>query len=153
RDLWAHRFVRAIPPLSGVVGAEQGLRRALRERTDHVVPWRHRRLHVEEFGHRGSSPVVVFHHGYGAYSGLYSPFLAALSSQGVRVLAVDRPGHGLSEGRRGDCTVAELADVTRRVLETIVGRSGGPVVVFGSSAGGILTSCLIPYLDDVVDAS
>jgi len=107
---------------------------------------------VEEFRNGDSAPVVVFHHGYGAYSALYSPFLAALASEGIRVLAVDRPGHGLSEGRRGDCTVAELADVTRRVLETIVGRSGGPVVVFGSSAGGILTSCLIPYLDDVVEA-
>lgn len=152
RDAWAYRFVREIPALNSVIGGEAGLRRALAQRTDHVLLWRDRRLHVEEFRNGVSAPIVVFHHGYGAYSALYSPFLAALSSRGARVLAIDRPGHGLSEGRRGDCTVAELAEATRHVLQTLLGLSRRPVVVFGSSAGGMLTSCLIPHLDAIVDA-
>src|SRR5207302_7346976 len=39
--------------------------------------------------------------------------------------------------------------VTRLVIEEYA-ASGQRTVVFGSSAGGMLTSCLIPYLDDVV---
>lgn len=93
----------------------------------------------------------MFHHGYGAYSALYAPFLVLLAERGLNVVAIDRPGHGLSEGRRGDCTVEELADVTRLVIETHVARGSQLVVVFGTSAGGMLTSCLIPYLEDAVD--
>jgi pimeloyl-ACP methyl ester carboxylesterase len=150
RDQWASRFVRAIPALEEALGGEECFAAGLSQRADRTLVWRGRQLHVELFDEGGEGLTVVFHHGYGAYSALYAPFLVLLARRGVRVVAVDRPGHGLSEGRRGDCTVRELAEVTRRVIREVVGSRSHPVVVFGSSAGGMLTSCLMPYLDDVV---
>src|SRR5438445_5402333 len=73
-------------------------------------------------------PTVVFHHGYGAYSALYTPFLVQLAGRGINVVALDRPGHGLSDGRRGDCTVAELAEITRLVIEREVAPRSRPVM-------------------------
>ena len=151
RDRWALRLVAGIPSLGEFTGGEDGLSSLLHERQDSTVSWRGRRVHLERFRANGAAPTVLFHHGFGAYSALYGPFLGRLALEGINVVAIDRPGHGLSEGRRGDCTVAELADVTRLVIEDIVGPTSRAVVVFGSSAGGMLTSCMIPYLDDVVD--
>jgi len=152
RDVWARRFVGAIPELARLTGGEDGFTASVaKERQDRTLRWRGRDLHIEAFGHDPTAPTIVFHHGYGAYSALYAPLLLLLAARGINVVAIDRPGHGLSEGRRGDCTVGELADVTRLVIQTHVAPSSRAVVLFGSSAGGMLTSCLIPHLDDLVD--
>ena len=151
RDAWARRFVGAIPGLQHFTGGPNGFDRLLQLRRDTRVSWRGRRIHLELYSAGPEHPTVIFHHGYGAYSALYAPFLAPLSSAGINVVALDRPGHGLSDGRRGDCTVAELAEVTRLVIVTHVAATARPLLIFGSSAGGMLTSCLIPYLHDVVD--
>jgi len=150
--VWARRLIGAIPELARLTGGEDGFVSSVGElRQDRSLSWRGGHLHLEVFGRDPMAPSVVFHHGYGAYSALYAPFLVLLAGRGVNVIALDRPGHGLSEGRRGDCTVAELAEVTRLVIQTQVAPRSGSIVLFGSSAGGILTSCLIPYLDDIVD--
>src|SRR5436305_2106240 len=109
RDTWALRFVRAIPELTEFTGGPERFGHLLQSRKDTAVAWHGRRIHVEEFGEDASGPTIIFHHGYGAYSSLYAPFLAPLAAPGVKVVAIDRPGHGLSEGRRGDCSVEELA--------------------------------------------
>src|SRR5437870_5200749 len=54
--------------------------------------------------------------------------------------------------RQGGCSVEELADVSRLAIATMASDASRPVVLFGSSSGGMLTSCLIPYLDDVVSS-
>ena len=151
RDRWAVKFIEAIPELAAAVGGVEEYLDELRAlRSDEEIRWRDQRLHVEIYGSSGDVQ-VLFHHGFGAYSGLYGPFLLLLARQGVKVLALDRPGHGLSEGRRGDCTVAELADVSRVIAAKFVSPPTKAFVVFGSSAGGMLTSCLIPYLGDLAD--
>jgi pimeloyl-ACP methyl ester carboxylesterase len=150
RDRWAWRFVEAIPALAEAVRGAGGFAELLKRRSNRSVVWRRGRIHVESFAGAVEAPTILFHHGYGAYGALYAPFLGLLSREGLNVVSIDRPGHGLSEGRRGDCTVEELAEVTRLVADTLVDAQG-PTVVFGSSAGGMLTSCLVPYLGDTVD--
>lgn len=119
RDLWAARFIDGIPSLANALGGREGYLDALRlVRTDHTIFWQGKRLHVETYGPANGTQ-ILFHHGYGAYSALYGPFLVLLANQGVNVLAVDRPGHGLSEGNPGDCTVSELAEVSRLVSEAV----------------------------------
>jgi pimeloyl-ACP methyl ester carboxylesterase len=51
---------------------------------------------------------------------------------------VDRPGHGLSEGRRGDCPVERALDVLEEAVRWARSRYAGPVALGGSSLGGIL---------------
>jgi alpha-beta hydrolase superfamily lysophospholipase len=55
------------------------------------------------------------------------------------MLGIDRPGHGYSEGPRGDCTIEEALEVTRVVLALARARFGLPVVLMGSSLGGLIT--------------
>lgn len=91
--------------------------------------------------HRSESPkaTVVFQPGSGAHARVYFLFGALFAQRGYHVLAIDRPGHGLSAGDRGDCTVEEAIVVSRAVIEYARRQFGLPVVLMGSSMGGLLT--------------
>lgn len=91
--------------------------------------------------HRAADAVatVVFLPGVGSYGRFYAPLGQALARAGFHMVAVDRPGHGWSDGPRGDCTVPEALRVTELVMEDARRRFGLPVVLFGSSLGGVLT--------------
>ncbi|GAB4322433.1 MAG: hypothetical protein Kow0069_27160 [Promethearchaeota archaeon] len=85
----------------------------------------------------GGRPTVLFVHGTSVYGLFYADFLFALHRTGFRVVAVDLPGHGLSGGRRGDFTVEQLVGAVRAATDRVLERFGSPVVVAGSSLGGI----------------
>lgn len=91
--------------------------------------------------HRADEPraVVVFQPGSGSHARFY--FLAAglLARHGYHVLAIDRPGHGLSGGPRGDCTIEEAIEVADTAIAHARSRWSLPVVLMGSSLGGLLT--------------
>jgi alpha-beta hydrolase superfamily lysophospholipase len=91
--------------------------------------------------HRGASAKasIVFQPGSGAHARLYFLLGGLLARRGYHVLAIDRPGHGLSDGARGDCTVEEAIAVAAAVIEHARARFGLPVVLMGSSMGGLLT--------------
>jgi pimeloyl-ACP methyl ester carboxylesterase len=91
--------------------------------------------------HRAASPVatIVFQPGSGAHARFYFLLGGLLAARGYHVLCVDRPGHGLSGGSRGDCTVEEAIAVAQRVVDHARSRFGLPVVLMGSSLGGLLT--------------
>jgi len=91
--------------------------------------------------HRSASPraTIVFQPGSGAHARFYFVLGGLLARRGYHVLAIDRPGHGLSEGPRGDCTIEKAIDVSGFVIEHARRQLGLPVVLMGSSMGGILT--------------
>jgi alpha-beta hydrolase superfamily lysophospholipase len=62
-----------------------------------------------------------------------------LARHGYQFLGIDRPGHGLSEGSRGDCTVEEAIAVAETAMAYARSRWSCPVVLMGSSMGGLLT--------------
>jgi pimeloyl-ACP methyl ester carboxylesterase len=49
---------------------------------------------------QGDGPTVLLVHGWGGYSGQLLGFVAPLVARGLRVVAYDAPGHGLSEPSR-----------------------------------------------------
>lgn len=153
RDRWLRRFVDEIPALNDAVGTLGGLQRLTEAVSDDWVVWRGKRIHLEVLNAGRDAPVVVFHHGFAAYSRLYLPFLGALWMKGYTTVGIDRPGHGLSCGRRGDCTVGELAEVTRATIRHIVSNYERPVILIGSSAGGMLCFCMLPLLSDLLAAA
>lgn len=91
--------------------------------------------------HRSESPkaTIVFQPGSGAHARLYFLLGALLARRGYHFLAIDRPGHGLSGGRRGDCTIEEAIAVSGSVIEQARRQFALPVVLMGSSMGGLLT--------------
>jgi len=100
---------------------------------------RGRRIHLDR--HRSDHPraTIVFQPGSGAHARVYFLMGGLFARRGYDVLAIDRPGHGLSDGAKGDCTIEEAIDVAGAVIEHARAEHGRPVVLMGSSMGGLLT--------------
>ncbi len=101
----------------------------------------HRGLRIHLDRHRAAEPraTIVFQPGSGSYGRFYFLACALLARRGFEVLAIDRPGHGASEGARGDCTVEEALEVAAAAIAYARRESARPVVLMGSSLGGLLT--------------
>lgn len=91
--------------------------------------------------HRCASPkaTIVFQPGSGAHARVYFLLGGILARCGYQLLAIDRPGHGLSGGASGDCTVEEAIAVADAAIQYARSRWSCPVVLAGSSLGGLLT--------------
>jgi pimeloyl-ACP methyl ester carboxylesterase len=84
----------------------------------------------------GNGPPVLLMHGGLGYASMWAPLMAALPD--YRLLAVDRPGYGLTdpfEHRRGG-----LRDDAVSFLDGVISALGvGPVPVIANSMGGLWT--------------
>jgi UDP-glucose 4-epimerase len=130
---------QSVPGLREALDGPQAIGR-FADRVEHVlIPHRDELLHMEVQSAAEDAPTVVFSPGIGAYARFYLPFLGALCDAGFNVVGIDRPGHGLSEGRRGDCTMDEILDVVEEAVRYARERFGGAVVLAGSSLGGIIS--------------
>lgn len=100
-----------------------------------------KKIHLDIFDNSPdeSKATILFIHGTAVYSRFYAEFLHDLSTKGYRIVALDLPGHGKSEGRRGHFTIEKLVDTIKDVTSFIINTYGDKVVAIGSSLGGITT--------------
>lgn len=82
--------------------------------------------------------LVCIVHGIGEHCGRYAHVAEKLNSAGYSVYAIDLPGHGLSEGKRGH---AGSTDELMEVVDALISYSREntpdvPVFVMGHSMGG-----------------
>jgi pimeloyl-ACP methyl ester carboxylesterase len=93
-------------------------------------------LRVAEAGDPAAPPVVLLH-GWGASLYMWRAWFAPLADHGFRVVAVDLPGHGLSDApmTAGAYTLVALLEVVRQFL-AVEGLVGAPVIA-QSMAGSI----------------
>lgn len=85
--------------------------------------------------------LIVLVHGFGDHSGRYAHVINHFARAGFAVSAHDLRGHGLSDGRRGDCESFDqyVTDLHSLVWETAHEvREGTPVVVVGMGAGAVI---------------
>ena len=101
------------------------------------LPFRNGELHVEVHEAYEADATIVFSPGIGGHARFYTPALAALRAAGFNVIGVDRPGHGLSTGRRGDAPMETAIDALETVVRWARERYELPVALAGSSLGGI----------------
>jgi alpha-beta hydrolase superfamily lysophospholipase len=126
------------PRLTGLAGGPAEVQRMLdgieNVRLDHAGL----RIHLDL--HRSEEPkaTVVFQPGSGAHARVYFLLGGLLARRGYEVLAIDRPGHGLSGGERGDCTIEEAIAVSAAAIDH-ARQFRRPVILMGSSMGGLLT--------------
>ena len=93
-------------------------------------------LRVAEAG-RSAAPPVLLVHGWGASIYMWRDWFASLAAQGWRPIAVDLPGHGLSDKPEtaGEYRLERQVGVLRALME-VEGISGAPIVA-QSMAGTI----------------
>jgi len=96
-------------------------------------------IHLDLHRSGQARATVVFQPGSGAHARLYFVLGGLLAQRGYHVLAIDRPGHGLSGGAVGDCTVHEAIAVAAHAIEHARRDLEVPVVLMGTSLGGLLT--------------
>lgn len=131
---------RSVPGLRKALDGPADIDRMV-ERVEHVlIPYRDTQVHLEVHpADPSEAPTVVFSPGIGGYARFYLPALGKLCDRGFNVVGIDRPGHGLSEGARGDCAMEQILDVVEDAVRYARGRFGGPVALAGSSLGGIIS--------------
>lgn len=91
----------------------------------------HGRVALLDAQGRGESPPILVIHGISASSVQLAPVLLGLRAHARRVLAVDLPGHGLSDDPGGTAQLREgLVEALDQALDE-------PAVVYGNSLGGV----------------
>ena len=120
------------------------------ERLEHLwVDHRGRLIHLELHEVDAEAPCFVIPHGLGDHSRRHLGLAAALAERGWSSLLVDREGHGLSEGRRGDATLESDLAVIEMAIAIARERFDGPVLLCGDSLGGIASWYLLTREPDV----
>ena len=93
------------------------------------------RVHYAERGERrDGKPSLLFIHGAGAGSALWSMVLARVARQ-AHAVAIDLPGHGPSEAGDGPLTIAHYRDAVGGLAATLC---LGPSVLVGHSLGALV---------------
>jgi pimeloyl-ACP methyl ester carboxylesterase len=92
-------------------------------------------VHYLDFGGPASGPAVVCIHGL-AGSAVNWSAVAPLLTGTCRILAVDLPGHGLTQSQGRSTSIPAMHALLHRFLET---APGGPVILAGNSMGGMIS--------------
>lgn len=111
-------------------------------------------LHIHCWEPEQISAQLVLFHGYAEHAQRYLPLVEALTAAGIRVLAPDHVGHGLSEGTRGYIPKIEIAvdDACALVERTKAEYPDLPLFVFGHSMGAAIAIMVTARLQAQVQA-
>lgn len=91
--------------------------------------------HYRDYGGPVDGPLIVCIHGLGG-SALNWDLIADHLTHRCRVVALDLPGHGLTEAGRRSTSVPANQKLIHRFLTEV---TGSPAVLMGNSMGGLLT--------------
>ncbi len=105
-------------------------------------------LRLAESGKANDPPVLLIH-GWGASIFMWRDWFAPLAAAGRRVIAVDLPGHGLSE-KPDDEALYRVAALAEAVREVIALEGLAPVDVVAQSMGGTIALELATAADSPV---
>jgi pimeloyl-ACP methyl ester carboxylesterase len=107
-------------------------------------------VHYRDIGPRGSEPVILLLHQSQMSIVQYAEIQGSLADAGLRSLAVDTPGHGMSDLPRIQPTLEQLVDNLIPVLDHL---GIGKVAVAGHHSGAAFAASLAArYPDRVVAA-
>lgn len=90
--------------------------------------------------------VIILVHGLGEHTGRYLYWAGLFKEEGIGFLGVDLPGHGRSQGRKGDIKSYLVTDEMIDILIKSCNQTfpGCPVYIYGHSlGGGIVLSYLL----------
>lgn len=94
------------------------------------------RVRLIEGGQR-HSPAVLLVHGWGGYTYSFAELIPSLLHAGYRIVALDLPGHGLSDKPAEESWYSEES-LTRVVVQVVERAKLGQFAYVGHSMGGLL---------------
>lgn len=104
-------------------------------------PWEDHRLHLDTYRNRQAKVKVILFHGVGTNGRQMSMILGEpLARRGYETIAVDMPEYGMTEVAQG--ALVRYDDWVRagsNLIDSELARDDRPVVLYGLSAGGMLT--------------
>jgi alpha-beta hydrolase superfamily lysophospholipase len=115
----------------------------------HWLPFKGLLIHLEAHPGRPGAPTFVIAPGLGDHARRHLALATALAEHGYGAIAVDRRGHGISEGRRGDATLEADLEVLELAIAHARASGDGPVALLGDSLGGIMSWYLLTREPDV----
>ncbi|PQP85088.1 alpha/beta hydrolase [Paenibacillus sp. PCH8] len=96
-------------------------------------------LHIDRLPAPESSIKILFIHGAGGHGRLLAPYARMLQRHGYEVVSPDLPPYGLSYAMSGTRINYELwIELLVSLIEREYEKNGKPIVVLGSSIGGML---------------
>ncbi|MFJ9696323.1 alpha/beta hydrolase [Kitasatospora sp. NPDC101183] len=115
--------------------------------TDETAPteeywnWRGHRVHLDRYRNPEAKAKVVLHHGVGTNGRQMSLILGApLARRGFETVALDNLGYGLTQVRSGSTpSYDDWVDLVVDFLAYERERDDRPIVLYGLSAGGMVT--------------
>lgn len=115
------------------------------------ITLRNRTAHATTGGGELAStgPAILMIHGAGMDATAWQLQTRYLANRGVRVLAVDLPGHGLSDGEPFT-SIAEMAEWVAEFIEASKLNDTGPITVAGHSMGTFVALTLAVRRPDLV---
>ena len=94
-----------------------------------------RHVYFEDYGaQRPDAPVMLLIHGWGVSTRCWDPILPALTRAGLRVIAMDHRGCGLSDKTFDDMSIGAIADDVASLVSDL--SLAGGVILNGWSLGG-----------------
>src|SRR5436190_17142364 len=87
---------------------------------------------------------IVIVHGLGEHIGRYAHVAARLNANRWSVAGYDQRGHGASPGERGRIAAHDnlLVDLAA-VIDDVRAEAGGPLILLGHSAGGLVVASFV----------
>lgn len=103
--------------------------------------WRGHRLHLDRFPNPDAPIKVILFHGVGTNGRQMSTILGApLARSGFETVAIDMPGYGVTKVAPGvTITYAEWVAAASDFIDAELARDPRPIILYGLSAGGMLT--------------
>ncbi|WP_037366787.1 alpha/beta hydrolase [Amycolatopsis orientalis] len=103
--------------------------------------WRGHRVHLDRYRNPDAKAKVVLHHGVGTNGRQMSLILGApLAKRGFETVALDNLGYGLTQVKPGTTpSYEDWVDLVVDFLAYEQSRDDRPIVLYGLSAGGMLT--------------
>ncbi|MFK2930649.1 alpha/beta fold hydrolase [Dyella agri] len=103
--------------------------------------WNGHRLHLDTYRNAQAGVKVILFHGVGTNGRQMSMILGEpLARRGYETIAVDMPGYGMTEAAPGALVrYDDWVRVGSALIDTELVRDNRPIVLYGLSAGGMLT--------------
>jgi len=143
----------SIAELREATGGREGIERII-ARVEHVfLRFAAGELHLEVHPtDSADAPVVIVVPSIGAHARFQSPALGLLCDAGFHAIGLDRPGHGLSGGRRGHAPAEISIDAIEMTRDYARERFGSKVGLVGHSLGGMIAWYALTRSQPIADA-